>query len=106
MHIYKLSIMIFFSIFLTPDASFSQFLFKESSIEKGIEFVQFNGSLTKEYIIEAKGAGVAVADVNNDGWDDIYFMNGSSVDGNIPKPAPINKLGSSQESVQDFLTKG
>lgn len=70
----------------------AQFQFIENAKQRGIDFVQFNGSKSKEYIVEAKGAGVAVADVNNDGWEDIYFVNGSAINGNIPNPHPQNQL--------------
>jgi hypothetical protein len=37
-----------------------------------------NGSETaKQYIIEANGTGVAFVDFDNDGWDDIFLVNGS-----------------------------
>ena len=36
------------------------------------------GTLEKRYILEAKGPGVALLDYDNDGWLDIYFVNGST----------------------------
>lgn len=36
------------------------------------------GSLAKRFILEAKGPGVALLDYDNDGWLDIYFVNGST----------------------------
>ena len=35
----------------------------------------------KRYIIEANGTGVAFVDFDNDGWDDIFLVNGSRLDG-------------------------
>ncbi len=58
--------------------------------ERGLTFTQQNGSLEKTILYEAKGAGVSVADVNQDGWDDIYFCNGTS---NLSgHPAPQNQF--------------
>src|SRR5260370_561361 len=38
------------------------------------------GTPEKRYIIEANGSGVGLIDYDNDGWLDIYFVNGSTVD--------------------------
>jgi enediyne biosynthesis protein E4 len=47
------------------------------------------GTPQKQFILEAKGPGVALLDYNNDGWLDIYFVNGSTfnaLDGKEPSP--------------------
>jgi enediyne biosynthesis protein E4 len=47
------------------------------------------GTPEKKSILEAKGPGVALLDYDNDGWLDIYFVNGSTVealDGKEPSP--------------------
>ena len=47
------------------------------------------GTLEKQFILEAKGPGVALLDFDNDGWLDIYFVNGSTfnaLDGKEPAP--------------------
>ncbi len=36
------------------------------------------GTLEKNFILDAKGAGVALLDYDNDGWLDIYLVNGST----------------------------
>ncbi|MBZ0256567.1 CRTAC1 family protein [bacterium] len=64
--------------------------FIENAQQRGIDFVQVNGSPQKDYIVEAKGAGVAVTDINQDGWDDVYFVNGADLgpnDNRLPKNA-------------------
>ena len=38
------------------------------------------GTPEKNYIIETKGSGVGLIDYDNDGWLDIYVVNGSTVD--------------------------
>src|SRR5688572_10420606 len=35
------------------------------------------GEMTKKYIVEANGSGVAFVDYDNDGWDDIFLVNGT-----------------------------
>ncbi len=38
------------------------------------------GTPEKKYIIETKGSGVCLLDYDNDGWLDIYMVNGSTLD--------------------------
>ena len=45
------------------------------------------GTPAKKYIIEADGSGVALIDTNNDGWLDIYLVNGSTFDAQDGKVA-------------------
>ena len=37
-----------------------------------------SGDIAKNYIIEATGSGVALWDYDNDGWLDVYLVNGST----------------------------
>ena len=47
------------------------------------------GTPEKKYILEAIGSGVALLDYDNDGWLDIYLVNGSTFDAyNGKAPAP------------------
>ena len=49
--------------------------------QSGIHFEQVCGGATsKRYILETTGSGVAFIDYDNDGWPDIFFVNGSSFD--------------------------
>ena len=41
----------------------------------------FGGIDTKKYIIETTGTGVAVFDYDNDGWPDIFLVNGTTLEG-------------------------
>src|SRR5215471_19884105 len=40
----------------------------------------FGGVDTKKYIIETTGTGVAVFDYDNDGWPDIFIVNGTTLE--------------------------
>jgi len=40
----------------------------------------FGGVDTKKYIIETTGTGVAIFDYDNDGWPDIFLVNGTTLD--------------------------
>jgi enediyne biosynthesis protein E4 len=45
----------------------------------------FGGVATKKYIIETTGTGVAIFDADNDGWPDIFIVNGTKLDGEQAK---------------------
>src|ERR1700678_864808 len=40
----------------------------------------FGGVDTKKFIIETTGTGVAIFDYDNDGWPDIFLVNGTTLD--------------------------
>jgi len=52
----------------------------------------FGGMTTKRYIIETTGTGVAVFDYDNDGWPDIFIVNGTTLEGFPQGKAPTNHL--------------
>jgi hypothetical protein len=45
---------------------------------------EYGGDRIKKYIIESTGTGAAVIDYDNDGWPDIFLVNGSILEG-FPK---------------------
>jgi hypothetical protein len=50
--------------------------FTDVTQSAGIQFVHFKGNRGTSTILEEAGPGVCVADFDNDGWPDIYFVNG------------------------------
>ena len=52
----------------------------------------FGGVDTKKYILETTGTGVAIFDYDNDGWPDIFIVNGTTIDAVSSGPAPSNHL--------------
>ena len=52
----------------------------------------FGGVDTKKFIIETTGTGVAIFDYDNDGWPDIFIVNGTTIEGFTPDKAPTNHL--------------
>ena len=49
---------------------------KQAGLEK---FLHRSGSPDKKTILETVGSGVALLDYDNDGWLDIYLLNGSTI---------------------------
>ena len=52
----------------------------------------FGGVSSKKYIIETTGTGVAIFDYDNDGWPDIFFVNGTTLEGFPAGQGPTNHL--------------
>src|SRR6266481_5190071 len=52
----------------------------------------FGGVDTKKYIIETTGTGVAIFDYDNDGWPDVFIVNGTTLEGFPAGKAPTNHL--------------
>ncbi len=52
----------------------------------------FGGVDSKKYIIETTGTGVAIFDYDNDGWPDIFIVNGTTLEGLPASKAPTNHL--------------
>jgi len=66
-------------IFLLSSNSYSQVKFVDVTKESGIHFKHTDGRSGRRYIVETLGSGVAFFDYNNDGYLDIYFVNGASL---------------------------
>jgi hypothetical protein len=54
--------------------------FDEVAEDAGIDFRLRSGTPDKAYLIEVMAGGVAFTDFDDDGWVDLYFVNGSSLD--------------------------
>jgi len=64
-------------------------VFEDDSRKSGLaSWTHEMGSSEKKYIIEANGSGVCLLDYNNDGWLDIYLVNGSTYDAMSGKATP------------------
>ncbi|HET7348904.1 MAG TPA: CRTAC1 family protein [Acidobacteriaceae bacterium] len=56
-------------------------VFEDAAKAAGLtSFRHMSGTPDKPYIVEEKGPGVCLIDYDNDGWLDIYFVNGSTLD--------------------------
>jgi hypothetical protein len=63
--------------------------FTDVTAQSGIKFQHINGPADrKDYIFEAKGGGVGVFDYDNDGWLDILFVQGSTLERHLAGDDP------------------
>jgi len=67
--------------------------FVDTAEKAGLTMTQvFGGKDTKKYIIETTGTGAAIFDYDNDGWPDIFLVNGTTLEGFPAGTAPTNHL--------------
>lgn len=74
-------LMVEIGIGASPETSFIQF--RDVTEPAGIHFVHNNGAFGKKYLPETIGPGVAFIDYDNDGWPDIFLVNGMDWPGHI-----------------------
>src|SRR5579872_4927091 len=67
--------------------------FVDISAHAGLTAVTEDGSeQTKKYIIETTGSGAVAFDYDNDGWPDIFLVNGTSLEGFPKDKEPTSHL--------------
>ena len=54
--------------------------------------IVFGGATSNKYLLETTGTGVAAIDYDRDGWLDLFFVNGSTLEGFRDGDAPTNHL--------------
>jgi hypothetical protein len=59
--------------------------FRDITQKAGIHFVHNNAAFGKKYLPETMGPGVAFIDYDNDGWQDIFLVNGTDWPGQPSK---------------------
>ncbi len=77
--IFVFFIFLFFPLILS--AQKSNVTFKDVTTKAGITFKYTIGDDSYKNIIESSGSGITVFDYNNDGFMDIYLMNGTYLEG-------------------------
>jgi enediyne biosynthesis protein E4 len=66
-------------------AATSVITFRDVTQQSGIHFVHNNGAFGKKFLPETLGPGVAFIDYDNDGWPDIFLVNGMDWPGHTQK---------------------
>jgi len=74
--------------------------YEDVTREAGIDFEHYNGARGEYYYVETFGAGAAFFDYDDDGWLDIYLVNGAHLSGLAPEPVPVNRLLRSEQGVR------
>jgi hypothetical protein len=63
----------------------SAVIFRDVTQQSGIRFTHNNGAFGKKFLPETLGPGVAFIDYDNDGWPDIFLVNGMDWPGHAQK---------------------
>jgi hypothetical protein len=90
-HLFALILILALAVFLmgqrgigaTPETSTIQF--RDVTQHAGIRFVHNNGAFGKKFLPETMGPGVAFIDYDNDGWQDVFLVNGMDWPGHVQK---------------------
>ena len=82
--------LLFFFLFLFSPITKAQsseagVTFQDVTAKAGIHFVHNNGAFGKKFLPETVGPGVAFIDYDNDGWPDIFLVNGTDWPGHGQK---------------------
>ncbi|PYY04920.1 MAG: RNA-binding protein [Acidobacteria bacterium] len=66
-------------------------LFEDVTARSGIRFKHAASRTSQKYLPESMGAGVAMFDYDNDGWLDLFFVNGARIPDPMPRGASPDK---------------
>ena len=64
--------------------------FVNVAAEAGVDVVVYGGGAVKDHLLESVGCGVAGIDFDDDGWQDLYVVNGWALD---EKPSGVRTRG-------------
>jgi hypothetical protein len=80
--------------------------FTDVTAAAGIRFTHTSGAFGKKYLPETMGSGVAFLDVDNDGWQDLFFVNGQAWPGRkAPAALPALYRNTGKGGFEDITRK-
>ena len=80
-------------VFALPEEATGLLYFEDIAPSAGLRAMNFNGGdKSKRYILESTGSGIAFVDFDNDGWLDIFMVNGTRFQRLPSGPPPTNHL--------------
>jgi hypothetical protein len=65
--------------------------FEDVTKASGVQFRNYNSPTPEKYLIETMTGGVAVFDYDNDGWLDVFLVNGAKVKSGQKDGEPLDK---------------
>lgn len=65
--------------------------FQDVTKASGIHFINYNSPTPEKYLIETMTGGVALLDYDNDGWLDIFLVNGARIKSGQKDNVPLDK---------------
>ena len=63
------------------------------TVASGLQFLHRNSATPSKFLIETMTGGVALFDYDNDGWLDVFFVNGAKLKENQADTEPVEKTG-------------
>ena len=78
-------------LFSTASGSATPPLFEDVTTASGIRFKHQASRTSRKYLPESMGAGVAIFDYDNDGWLDLFFVNGAKLQDPMPRGSSPDK---------------
>ncbi len=85
-------------------ASAATLRFEDVARERGVDFTHEDGSSGLKHFVETASGGGGWIDVDDDGWIDLYLVNGARTPGSAPGPAPRNRLLRNREGRLEDIT--
>src|SRR5260221_8314769 len=87
-----------------PQKSQPAITFRDITAQAGIHFLHNNAAFGKKYLPETMGPGVAFIDYDNDGWPDIFLVNGTNWPGQPPKHSTPKLYHNNHDGTFTYVT--